>query len=90
MSHHTYVVQFGKQDKVLVLQWLIMYLMDDTWQLTTNNTACVRYENGVKKYRWRMALRLQDHRVMLHHEQDVQLFVLAWGGQVVDWNSNRQ
>jgi len=85
MSHPGYIVDFGDQDRVQVLTWLMTYLMDDTWQMSPNNTSCVRYDHtGHKSYRWRMSLRKRDNRVLFGNPEDVQLFVLAWPAQVID------
>lgn len=85
MSHPGYIVDFGDQCRFQVLNWLMSYLMDPEWQMSTNNTSCVKHgENGKKYYRWRMALHKKIHRVLFSDVEDVQLFVLAWGGEVMD------
>lgn len=87
MSHRGYIVNFGRQDRVRILNWLMVYLMDDQWQMSPNNTSCIKYDaQGMRVYRWRMALKKSDTRVMMDLEEDVQLFVLAWGGTVIDLN----
>ena len=91
MAHAGYIADFGNQDRVKVLTWLMTYVMDENWQMSANNTSCIQSGVGARPvYRWRMALRKNDNRVLFDNLDDLQLFVLAWPSKVIDLGAERK
>lgn len=72
------IVNFYPHDKTLVLTWLITYMLDDGWQLTTNNTSAVKVDGRIKRYRWRLALKENDTRVLFDDPEDANWFAMVW------------
>jgi hypothetical protein len=70
-----FVVNFGNADRQQVLAWLVSTMLDPPYQLTANNTSA-RDDQG--RYRWRMALKNTDQRVLFDHEADAALFEMVW------------
>ena len=73
-----FVVDFGSADRKQVLAWLVAHMLDSPHRLTANNTSA-RDDQG--KYRWRMALKQTDHRVLFDHECDAALFEMVWAAR---------
>lgn len=68
------VVDFSPHNKRKVLEWLVMYMLDDGWQLTTSNLAAKRGD----AYRWRMSKKLTNKKVWFANQEDANFFLMIW------------
>jgi hypothetical protein len=67
-------VDFTPHDKKLVLEWLVIYMLDDGWQLTPSNLAAKRGD----QYRWRINKKPKNNKVWFASQEDVNFFQMVW------------
>jgi hypothetical protein len=68
------VVDFRPHNKRKVLEWLVMYMLDDGWQLTASNLAAKRGDD----YRWRVSKKQTSKKVWFASPEDVNFFQMVW------------
>lgn len=71
------VVNFAPHSKKKVLEWLVMYMLDDGWQMTASNLAAKRGDD----YRWRINKKPSNKRVWFASQQDADFFLMVWKSQ---------
>jgi len=56
------------------LEWLVMYMLDDGWQMTASNLAAKRGDD----YRWRINKKPHNKMVWFAHQSDADFFLMTW------------
>lgn len=88
MNQSGYIVNYGTHSRDQILSWLNMCMCEHPWQFNPHNLSCERQHGpGVTAYRWRLSVYPSIRRIKFANLQDVQLFVLVWGGEVIDLSS---